>query len=92
MGRLVIDRTGHSYRHGSCGRLVIDWVKSAKGIKTPDFTCGSQEISLKNNKKATVMTCITDKKYDSLLVLGTANALSPRQLGNNGMEFLEAWK
>ena len=57
-----------------------------------DFTCGSQEISLKNNKKATVMTCITDKKYDSLLVLGTANALSPRQLGNNGMEFLEAWK
>ena len=57
-----------------------------------DFTCGPQEISLKNNKKTTVMTCITDKKYDRLLVLGTTKALSPQQLGDNGMKFLEEWK
>ena len=57
-----------------------------------DFTCGPQEISLKNNKKTTVMTCITDKKYDRLLVMGTTKALSPQQLGDNGREFLEAWK
>ena len=57
-----------------------------------DFTCGSQELSLKNNKKTTVMTCITDKKYDRLLVMGTAKSLSPQQLGDNGMKFLEAWK
>ena len=57
-----------------------------------DFTCGPQEISLKNNKKTTVMTCITDKKYDRLLVMGTTKALSPQQLGDNGMKFLEEWK
>ena len=57
-----------------------------------DFTCGPQELPLKNNKKATVMTCITDKKYDRLLVMGTTKELSPQQLGDNGREFLEAWK
>ena len=92
-----------SFYHSSDGTQIMAYTDSPSNFEDVrnkltdptekgDFTCGPQEISLKNNKKVTMMMCITTKKHDRLLILGTVHTMPPQQLAKNGKEFLEAWK